>query len=47
MPEEGEDVVQHLLEILEPGDVMVGCSSGAFGNMHRRLMDALERGDEG
>jgi UDP-N-acetylmuramate: L-alanyl-gamma-D-glutamyl-meso-diaminopimelate ligase len=47
MPEEGEDVVDRLLEILNPGDVVVGCSSGVFGDMHRKLMEALERGDEG
>jgi UDP-N-acetylmuramate: L-alanyl-gamma-D-glutamyl-meso-diaminopimelate ligase len=46
MPEDEEDVVACLLEILKPGDVVVGCSSGAFGNMHTKLMEALERGDE-
>jgi UDP-N-acetylmuramate: L-alanyl-gamma-D-glutamyl-meso-diaminopimelate ligase len=46
MPEDEADVVPCLLEVLKPGDVVVGCSSGAFGNMHTKLMEALERGDE-
>jgi UDP-N-acetylmuramate: L-alanyl-gamma-D-glutamyl-meso-diaminopimelate ligase len=46
MPGEDEDVVERLLEALEPGDVVIGCSSGAFDGMHRKLIDALEGGDD-
>jgi UDP-N-acetylmuramate: L-alanyl-gamma-D-glutamyl-meso-diaminopimelate ligase len=47
MPGDDEDPVQRLLEVLRPGDVVVGCSSGAFDAMHRKLIEALEGGDEG
>jgi UDP-N-acetylmuramate: L-alanyl-gamma-D-glutamyl-meso-diaminopimelate ligase len=46
MPDEGEDAVKRLLEVLKPGDVVVGCSSGAFNGMHRKLVEALEGGDD-
>jgi UDP-N-acetylmuramate: L-alanyl-gamma-D-glutamyl-meso-diaminopimelate ligase len=46
MPDEEDDVVGQLLEVLQPGDVVIGCSSGAFGGMHRKLIEALQSGDE-
>jgi UDP-N-acetylmuramate: L-alanyl-gamma-D-glutamyl-meso-diaminopimelate ligase len=47
MPDEDEDLVKCLLEVLQPGDVVVGCSSGAFDAMHRKLIEALQRGENG
>jgi UDP-N-acetylmuramate: L-alanyl-gamma-D-glutamyl-meso-diaminopimelate ligase len=47
MPEEGEDAVARLLEALRPGDVVVGCSSGAFDGFHKNLIAALQTGDDG
>ncbi len=41
MPPDGGDPVAALVPVLEPGDVVVGCSSGDFGAFHRRLLDAL------
>jgi UDP-N-acetylmuramate: L-alanyl-gamma-D-glutamyl-meso-diaminopimelate ligase len=46
MPGEDDDPVERLLEVLKPGDVVVGCSSGAFDAMHRKLTEALQTGDE-
>ncbi|MCG6949713.1 MAG: Mur ligase domain-containing protein [Acidobacteria bacterium] len=46
MPNEEDDVVDQLLGVLQPGDVVIGCSSGAFGGMHRKLIEALQSGDE-
>jgi len=46
MPGDGEDLVDRLLEVLKAGDVVVGCSSGAFDGMHRKLVGALEGGDD-
>jgi len=46
MPGEDDDPVERLLEVLKPGDVVVGCSSGAFDAMHRKLIEALQTGDE-
>ena len=46
MPGDGEDTVERLLEILKPGDVVVGCSSGAFDGMHKKMIEALQTGDE-
>ena len=46
MPDEAEDAVVGLLGVLKPGDVVIGCSSGAFDGIHTRLVEALERGDE-
>ena len=46
MPGDDEDAVDGLLEVLKPGDVVVGCSSGAFDAMHRKLIEALQTGDE-
>ncbi len=46
MPGDDEDPVESLLEVLKPGDVVVGCSSGAFGAMHKKLIEALQTGDE-
>jgi UDP-N-acetylmuramate: L-alanyl-gamma-D-glutamyl-meso-diaminopimelate ligase len=46
MPGDGEDTVERLLEILKPGDVVVGCSSGAFDGMHKKMIEALQTGDK-
>jgi UDP-N-acetylmuramate: L-alanyl-gamma-D-glutamyl-meso-diaminopimelate ligase len=46
MPEEEEDPVERLLEVVKPGDVVIGCSSGAFDALHSRLIEALKRGVE-
>ena len=46
MPDDTDDGVVRLLGVLKPGDVVIGCSSGAFGGIHTRLIEALERGDE-
>ena len=45
MPGDDEDPVERLLEVIEPGDVVIGCSSGAFDAMHRKLVGALKRGE--
>jgi UDP-N-acetylmuramate: L-alanyl-gamma-D-glutamyl-meso-diaminopimelate ligase len=42
MPESGADAVEVLLPHLEPGDVVLGCSSGSFDGFHTRLLEALE-----
>jgi len=42
MPESGADAVEVLLPHLEPGDVVLGCSSGSFDGFHGRLLEALE-----
>jgi UDP-N-acetylmuramate: L-alanyl-gamma-D-glutamyl-meso-diaminopimelate ligase len=47
MPGDDEDLVKCLLDVLKPGDVVVGCSSGAFDAMHRKLIEALQRGENG
>jgi hypothetical protein len=47
MPGEDDDHVERLLEILKPGDVVVGCSSGAFDAMHKKLIEALQTGEDG
>ena len=46
MPGDGEETVERLLEILKPGDVVVGCSSGAFDGMHKKMLEAVQTGDE-
>ena len=46
MPGDNEDPVERLLEVIKPGDVVIGCSSGAFDAMHKRLIEALKRGEE-
>ena len=46
MPGEDDDSVQRLLEVLKPGDVVVGCSSGTFDGMHKKMIEALQTGDE-
>jgi UDP-N-acetylmuramate: L-alanyl-gamma-D-glutamyl-meso-diaminopimelate ligase len=46
MPGADEDPVQRLLEVIKAGDVVIGCSSGAFDAMHRKLIEALQRGEE-
>jgi UDP-N-acetylmuramate: L-alanyl-gamma-D-glutamyl-meso-diaminopimelate ligase len=45
MPGADEDPVQRLLEVIKAGDVVIGCSSGAFDAMHRKLIEALQRGE--
>jgi len=44
LPQPSDDPVAVLLPELEPGDVMVGCSSGSFDDLHRRLLTALATG---
>ncbi len=44
MPDDADDALAALLAVLRPGDVMVGCSSGAFDGIHKKLVEALERG---
>jgi UDP-N-acetylmuramate: L-alanyl-gamma-D-glutamyl-meso-diaminopimelate ligase len=46
MPGADEDPVERLLEVIKAGDVVIGCSSGAFDAMHRKLIEALQRGEE-
>jgi UDP-N-acetylmuramate: L-alanyl-gamma-D-glutamyl-meso-diaminopimelate ligase len=46
MPDENEDPVERLLEVVKSGDVVIGCSSGAFDALHRKLIEALKRGVE-
>jgi len=43
MPDAGEDPLAPLLEILEPGDLLLACSSGDFASLHQRALDALRR----
>jgi UDP-N-acetylmuramate: L-alanyl-gamma-D-glutamyl-meso-diaminopimelate ligase len=48
MPAPEEDPVERILDLVRPGDVVVGCSSGDFGGFHRRLLASLGgRGAEG
>jgi UDP-N-acetylmuramate: L-alanyl-gamma-D-glutamyl-meso-diaminopimelate ligase len=47
MPGHDEDAVERLLDVLKPGDVVVGCSSGAFDAMHKKLIEALQTGEDG
>ncbi len=42
MPEEGEDPARRLAPLLEPGDLVLGCSSGSFDGFHGRLLAALD-----
>jgi UDP-N-acetylmuramate: L-alanyl-gamma-D-glutamyl-meso-diaminopimelate ligase len=46
VPEGGADPVTELEPRLQPGDVVVGCSSGSFDGFHRRLLEALGRRSE-
>ena len=46
MPGVDEDPVECLLEVLKSGDVVIGCSSGAFNGLHKKLIEALQTGDE-
>jgi UDP-N-acetylmuramate: L-alanyl-gamma-D-glutamyl-meso-diaminopimelate ligase len=46
MPDDDDDPVERLFEVLRPGDVVIGCSSGAFDALHRKLIGALQRGEE-
>jgi UDP-N-acetylmuramate: L-alanyl-gamma-D-glutamyl-meso-diaminopimelate ligase len=41
MPGPDDDPVAALLPLLEPGDVVLGCSSGSFDGFHQRLLAAL------
>jgi len=41
MPAPEEDPVERVVDLVRPGDVVVGCSSGDFGGFHRRLLAAL------
>jgi UDP-N-acetylmuramate: L-alanyl-gamma-D-glutamyl-meso-diaminopimelate ligase len=47
MPGEGEDPVERVAELVRPGDVVLGCSSGDFGGFHRRLLERLRREEAG
>ena len=44
MPDSGDDPVQWILPAIDRGDVVVGCSSGNFGDFHRRLVEELTSG---
>ena len=46
MPADDQDAAERLLEVIKPGDVVIGCSSGAFNAMHNKLIEALQRGEE-
>ncbi len=41
MPAPDADAVEVLLPHLQPGDVVLGCSSGSFDGFHSRLLEAL------
>ncbi len=43
MPADGEDAAEALHGELEPGDVVLGCSSGHFNDFHHRLVELLGR----
>jgi UDP-N-acetylmuramate: L-alanyl-gamma-D-glutamyl-meso-diaminopimelate ligase len=43
MPSPDDDPVSELLAHLEPGDVVLGCSSGSFDGFHRHLVTRLGR----
>jgi len=45
MPSKDDDPVEALIPSLRSGDMVIGCSSGDFGNFHRRLLDRL-KGEE-
>jgi UDP-N-acetylmuramate: L-alanyl-gamma-D-glutamyl-meso-diaminopimelate ligase len=47
MPAPDADAVEVLLPHLQPGDVVLGCSSGSFDGFHGRLLEALGRPPEG
>jgi UDP-N-acetylmuramate: L-alanyl-gamma-D-glutamyl-meso-diaminopimelate ligase len=40
---EVDAIIEHLLERVEPGDVVVGLSGSSFGGFHGKLVEALER----
>jgi UDP-N-acetylmuramate: L-alanyl-gamma-D-glutamyl-meso-diaminopimelate ligase len=44
MPADGEGLVDRLCSVIEPGDVVIGCSSGAFDGLHGKLLESLEGG---
>ena len=41
IPPRGADLVEVVRPLLQPGDVVLGCSSGDLGDFHRRLLAAL------
>lgn len=43
----GADPVEVLLSLVEAGDVVLGCSSGDFAGLHRRLLAALRGSSRG
>jgi UDP-N-acetylmuramate-alanine ligase len=45
MPDADEDPALALLPALRDGDVVIVCSSGDFGGLHRRLVEALQKGN--
>ena len=36
-----DDIVKHVAEGAEPGDVVAVLSNGGFGGIHQKLLDAL------
>ncbi len=40
-PAPGADLVDAVLALLTPGDIVLGCSSGDLGGFHRRLLERL------
>jgi len=40
--QKSDGILQTLVEECEPGDVVVIMSNGSFGNLHQRLLQALE-----
>jgi UDP-N-acetylmuramate: L-alanyl-gamma-D-glutamyl-meso-diaminopimelate ligase len=46
MPGPDDDPVELLLPALQPGDLVIGCSSGDFGGFHRRLLAELQGGEQ-
>ncbi len=40
---DADAIVEELVPRLAPGDVVLGMSSGAFGGLHGKLLDALRR----
>jgi UDP-N-acetylmuramate: L-alanyl-gamma-D-glutamyl-meso-diaminopimelate ligase len=40
---EVDDIVDYVVERAEPGDIIAGLSGSAFGGLHQKLVDALEK----
>jgi UDP-N-acetylmuramate: L-alanyl-gamma-D-glutamyl-meso-diaminopimelate ligase len=39
---EVDDIVDHVVERAEPGDIIAGLSGSSFGGLHQKLVDALQ-----